>query len=601
MLKKILLAMVIVLVAWFLLGDDRSESVYVEPASERLLDSGTIMGFADRHDVYAWLGIPYAAPPVGADRWRAPGAIPAWEGTRDTVKFGAACIQPWSFMTRDTGVAGDIIGSEDCLYLNVWAPRDALNAGTRLPVMLWIHGGSNTAGTAAGYPASHLAGSQQVIVVSINYRLGFLGWFSHPALGASASSPEEASGNFALLDMVAALQWVQRNIETFGGDSENVTVFGESAGGRNVYALMASPLAQGLFHRAIVQSGSIATQALTEAENYRDEASPGHRNSSGERVVSLLQQAGLASDRESAKAVHETMGVGALAEFLRARSPQELLTDIGARAGSYSVPQTFRDGVVLPADSLLEVFADPKRYNNVPLITGANRDEQKLFAAMNSEFSELRWGLIPRITDQANFDRVTAYLSDGWRLAAVDSPANVIASNAGAPVFAYRFDWDEGGNMLLVDWSTALGAAHGMEIPFVLGDFERINPIPWFFNPFNRTGRETLSAAMMGYWAEFARNGDPGGGQDQAQPVWQAWQADEGGVLFLDTDTDGGIRMSPGRLEVSHFTDRLLADAGFADVAERCAMFINLFRSPWRGYELFDAREYQRLGCAPAE
>lgn len=598
MLKKILLAAVILLVAWFWFSGGSAQPARVDPAAERALDSGKIVGFADRHDVYAWLGIPYAAAPVGVNRWRAPAPVPTWRHTRETLQFGAACTQPWSLLAGIPGAAGDIVGSEDCLYLNVWAPRDALAAGAGLPVMLWIHGGSNTAGTAAGYPSSHLAGSQQVIVVSINYRLGFFGWFSHPALRAAAANPAEASGNFALLDMVAALQWVQRNIEAFGGNPDNVTIFGESAGGRNVFALMASPLARGLFHRAIVQSGSIATQTLAAAENYRDDASPGHRNSSSERVVSLLQQAGMAHDRESAKVLHAQMDDAAVAEFLRQRSAQELLTDIGAKPGGYSAPQTFRDGLVLPADSLLEVFTDPQRYNSVPLITGANRDEQKLFSAMDSEFSQLRWGLIPQITDQANFDRVTAYYSDGWRLAAVDSPANVIASNAGAPVFAYRFDWDEGGNMLLVDWSTALGAAHGMEIPFVLGDFERINPIPWFFNPFNRAGREALSAAMMGYWGEFARNGDPGGGQGQAQPVWQAWQADAGGLLLLDTDADGGIRMLPGRLDVPHFTDRLLADTGFAGVAERCAMFMELFRSPWRGYELFDTDEYQRLGCA---
>jgi para-nitrobenzyl esterase len=463
--------------------------------------------------------------------------------------------------------------------------------------MVWIHGGGNTIGTANTYDASLLAGSEQVVVVTINYRLGFFGWMSHPALRTPDRNALDASGNYANLDMIAALQWVSDNIANFGGDQNNVTIFGESAGGRNVFSLMASPLAKGLFHRAIAQSGSVGTTPLWRAENFHGDTQPGQALSSREWLSLQLQNSGRAKDSKAARAAQMLMSEEETRDFMYSRSAQEILEGVSGGAGMYQAPQSFRDGTVLPKDTLYKVFSDPSRYNSVPLITGTNRDEAKLFLALNPEFVELRFGFLPRVKDLQAYNEFTAYLSDSWKAMAVDGAADIIAANSSEPVFAYRWDWDEGGDAWLVNWSTALGAAHGMELPFVFGDFERIVPIPLLFNNTNRAGAEHLSSQMMAYWANFARSGEPGRGAGTA-PLWQAWDARSGGIMLLDTEADGGVRASSDLLSVPNFTDRLIKDASFSTVKERCVMFVDLFYTPRRGREFFDRREYERLGCA---
>ena len=240
-----------------------------DPTSLRDTQAGQVLGFADTYNTQAWLDIPYAAAPVGELRWRAPQAAEAWTGVRNALQYGATCTQFSGILSGQEGDDGDLVGNEDCLSLNVWSPRLAPNelANKKLPVMFWIHGGGNDSGTANIYQAHHLAGSKDVIVVLINYRLGLMGWFSHDAIRANANNFEDASGNFGTLDIIAALGWVKNNISAFGGDPDNVTIFGESAGGRNVFSLLASPLAKGLFHRAISQSGTADTTLLTLAEN----------------------------------------------------------------------------------------------------------------------------------------------------------------------------------------------------------------------------------------------------------------------------------------------------------------------------------------------
>ncbi|EOC0982296.1 carboxylesterase/lipase family protein, partial [Cronobacter sakazakii] len=210
---------------------------------------GDVRGLTE-NDIAVWRGIPYAAPPVGERRWRAPQPLTAWQGVRDATAFSAASWQNAGFCRE---LAGGDPGafSEDCLYLNVWAP---VARETPLPVMVWLHGGGFTlgAGSLPPYDGQALA-RRGVVLVTINYRLGHLGFFAHPAL--EGDDPAGPVYNFALLDQIAALRWVQDNIAAFGGDRDNVTLFGESAGARSVLSLMASPLAKGLFHKAIVQSG----------------------------------------------------------------------------------------------------------------------------------------------------------------------------------------------------------------------------------------------------------------------------------------------------------------------------------------------------------
>jgi len=290
--------------------------------SLRTLAAGEVVGVDGLHGDHAWLGMRFAQPPAGELRWRAPQPPKPWEGRFEAVRPGPRCPQLGSAL--DGVEVGALIGAEDCLTLNVYAPAFAPDAvptgGARLPVLLWIHGGGNTIGTAGFYDGSGIASSQDVVVVMVNYRLGPLGWLRHAALREGVS-PEEQSGNFGNLDHVGALVWVRENIGAFGGDPDNVTILGESAGGHDVLALLISPTSRGLFHRAIVQSGGTKLTPPARAENSSDAADPGDPHSSNEMIVRLLERRGLAADRPAAKARLASMSSTEIAALLRETDP----------------------------------------------------------------------------------------------------------------------------------------------------------------------------------------------------------------------------------------------------------------------------------------
>lgn len=503
-MKKLLIALALVAVAVvgaLLLGKglgpavaDKQEPHTADQQAQRNTATGAVVGFADQHNTHAWLGIPFAAPPVGDLRWRAPQPAESWSGTREALSHGAPCTQLWGPISGIDGEEGEIAGAEDCLYLNIRALRFAPDAipqkEERLPVMVWIHGGGNSIGTANTYPGQKLSGTQKIVYVALNYRLGLHGWFSHPALRNAAANTADASGNFGTLDVIAALQWVQQNIAYFGGDPNNVTLFGESAGGRDVYAMLASPLAKGLFHKAISQSGSAATMKLSRAENFLSDKVPSMQNSSNEVFARLLMEDGKAIDQQAAKALIDSMLAAEAMRYLRAKSSEELLHGTEPLGmGLYPHPQNFRDGHVLPEDSLLSRFADRSMYNSVPMILGTNRDEQKPILLGDSRFAWRLFGVIPRIKDEEAFERFTAYFSDQWKALAVDEPAMLISEAQGGSVFAYRFDWDEGPSSLLTDFSKLLGAGHGLEISYVFGDFDKGISMPFLFSEENKAGR----------------------------------------------------------------------------------------------------------------
>lgn len=228
-----------------------------DASSTRTTPSGPIVGAAGDAGEHVWRGIPFAQPPTGDRRWRAAAPMPPWTDTREALTVGSPCPQYASPLGGVPGKEGSVVGSEDCLYLNVYAPRfaakDVPAGAQRLPVMLWIHGGGNSIGEAGFYHPGKLAADERVIVVTTNYRLGPFGWMRHAALRDGASL-EEQSGNFATLDLIRALQWVHENIAAFGGNPDNVTIFGESAGALSVELLLASPAARGTFDKAIAQS-----------------------------------------------------------------------------------------------------------------------------------------------------------------------------------------------------------------------------------------------------------------------------------------------------------------------------------------------------------
>ena len=555
--------------------------------SVRAVGPGSVQGFVDDAGGHSWLGIPYAAPPFGALRWRPPVSAHSWDGTRSALRAGAACVQ-YGWALTGLGKNGSREGSEDCLTLNVHAPRmsAAAAAAARLPVMVWVHGGSNTVGQGASYDGSRLANAGRVVVVTINYRLGPFGWFILPR-GADAQSrdpdPLSASGNFGILDEIAALDWVQANIAAFGGDSGNVTVFGESAGATDALALLVSPLAAGRFQRMIIQSLGFGFAATERATHYVDDARPGGEYSSGEILLKALVAAGRAHNRASAKALAATLPADEIATLLRGLDPWRLYalyhpSDIETDL----FPTVFQDGAVVREGALDELLADPARHAAVPVMLGTNRDEPKLFMAFDSRLVRSLGGTPLWIRDRAGYEREAEYRAMLWRANAVDRPVAALVAG-GAPAWTYRFDWrDEGRRFGVLDVGRLVGASHGLEIPFVFGTFDTSPGHAMLFTAENQLGREVLSRQMMSYWAEFAAHGRPGRGRDGTLPEWSAWTDRTPSSLRLDTPTNGGLNSISERLTRDGVVQ--LMDAREPAGQPACAMFRATFRNrvdPW--------------------
>ena len=569
----------ILCIALLLNGCERQAEL-PQPATESLrqINNGAVVGFADRYDTWSWLGIPFAQPPSGDLRWRAPQPAADWDDTLQALTFSQMCPQMPIPIVNDTDE--EWLGDEDCLYLNISAPRSWSAGDSELPVMVWMHGGGNTVGSADLYSAlRNLATREQVVVVSIHYRLGILGWFSHPAMREQADGPLDASGNFGTLDTIAALQWVRDNIHHFGGDAENVTLFGESAGGLNTFALLLSPLAQGLFHQAISQSGILMTSTVASAEHSLDDPQPGSINGSTELLLRLMQSDGAAANRSEAINLLENWDSVTTMSYLRGKSPLQLLRNMqGVRSGMYQAPNLLRDGTVLPKGDPLEHLAQGE-FNRVPVILGTNRDEMKTMMIRDPVYTKLRFGLIPQVKDQAMYDRVTGYGSAMWKATGADEPASAMYAAGHRDIFVYRFDWDEVPTYWLLDFKSLMGAGHGVEIPFVFADTENemtYSPLQTFEDD-NREAAVELISAVTGYWGEFARSGVPGTGSKKHLPNWPTWNA-QGRYLVLDTPVPQSIRVQDGMWTRERVFRKLAADqAGLGGQAGICQAYKQLF------------------------
>lgn len=468
--------------------------------TKRDTTEGPVLGGHGQFGGYVWLGIPFAEPPVGELRWRSPRPPQKRNFPVAATHFSRACVQPANRLTINEPEHDGIFGDEDCLYLNVWSP----NVAKDLPVMVWIHGGGNSIGSAAQYDFSRLATRQNVVVVSVQYRLGPLGWFRHASLREGVG-PDDQSGNFGTLDLVRALEWLRENAAAFGGDPNAITVFGESAGGTNTYSLLVSPKAKGLFHRAIAQSPSISRTTLHQAEDADARA-----NSSGDMQVRLMLRRG-ARDREDAVEKLKLTPLPAQAATLRALSAAELISlyveGAAVTAGMLDVPILFPDGVVLPEEPWLEAFRREDGWNRVPVITGSNRDEAKLFQLFDPRFTYWLLGILPRMRDEQRYEMTASAVSRLWRGSCVDQVAYAMRMSGFDDVWSYRFDWDDEPTRLGTELSKLVGAAHGMEIPFVTGNFEGQELL--YENEDNKP-RDALSKRMMDHWGTFAHSGNPG-------------------------------------------------------------------------------------------
>ena len=559
-----------------------------DQATLRHIGQGSLRGGISSNGALVWRGIPYAAPPVGELRWRAPRPAPRFIGELAALEHGGPCVQDIALAAPFVDTDGDgLVGSEDCLYLNVFAPAGS-SSTDRLPVMYFIHGGGNVGGhnAAVTYDGSELAQRHNVVVVTINYRLGLLGWFVHPAFQTAQTadaSPDDRSGNWGTLDIIAGLEWVRANVAAFGGDASNVTIFGESAGGVNVYSLLLSPRAKGLFQRAIVQSGGLLCDSLQSATHYADDPEPGSANSSRELVNRLLLKRGQAQDLAAAKALQNELHPDAIAQLLRQTTPAELIALANPeRLRLYPAPRVLRDGWVLPQEPWLEAIA-AGRFHKVPLITGTNRDERRLY-----QYLEPRWRKTMRETP-GDYVLYAHYGSLAWKQLAVDDVARAMLKAGHREVYAYRFDWDEQGAVNGLDISLAIGAGHAVELPFVFGTSSSLTPgLDGVVEP----SRHALSSSMMSYWAQHAYAGAPGRGREGSEVEWLAFndRAEEPCLLLLDTAADGGVRMCSERVDRSSLRAAVLEENGFVNKGLHAQLYRGLFQGSG-----FDEAEYQRL------
>ncbi|APO96866.1 carboxylesterase/lipase family protein [Xanthomonas vesicatoria] len=459
-------------------------------------DSGAVRGVASAHGK-AFLGVPFAAPPVGALRFHAPQPAAAWKDVRDATQAGPACLTRYGFGQKNV--------SEDCLTLNIYAPPGPAPAHPRA-VMVWIYGGALELGSNADYDLSALAARQNVIVVAPNYRLGAFGFLAHPSLRG------EGEGAYALLDQQAALRWVQRNIAAFGGDAHNVTVFGESAGAWSICYQLVSPGARGLFQRAILQSGSCLT---ADSSVPRHDAERG-----GTRMAHTL---GCVQDADAAACLRALP-----ADAVAHATPQRR----GLTGSDAWAPMT--GGDVLPATPA-EAIANAQ-HMQVPVLIGNNRDEGRLFAQLLSYIGKLtlRSGYEARIQRMyAAPAPIMAHYADVAAQSRWEAFADIVtdgglacptrrlgqALRVHAAVYAYEFDDPQAPyGLWRLPFSRPLGAFHASELVYL---FQR----PWVLSgdPQFGAAQQAFSNTMQDYWGAFARTGDPNGGR---RPPWPRFDGD---------------------------------------------------------------------------
>jgi para-nitrobenzyl esterase len=465
---------------------------------------GVLQGKSDAA-VRAFLGIPYAAPPVEGLRWRPPMPPARWKGVRLATEFASHCMQPTIYQDmifRDPGI------SEDCLTLNIWTPAKrnggAKDSKAKLPVMVWIYGGGYLAGgTSEPRQDGAQLASNGVVVVSMNYRLGIFGFFVHP--GLAAESANNASGNYGLMDQTAALGWVKENIAAFGGDPDKVTLFGESAGSFSVSAQMASPLAKGLFQRAIGESGGAFKSAALPFPTLK------------------------AAEERDAAFAHELLAMDSI-DLMRAIPAEELMEE-SAKKNARGETTRFGpdvDGYFLP-ESVSAIFAAGKQ-NDVPLLAGWNRDEggidTKVTAASFEADIAAKFGdkapevlkLFPASDDKEAI-RAAADLA-AYRFIAFSTWSWLEAQTETGkqPVYRYRFDLAPPPDPNHKQGDVSY---HSGEIPYVFGDLDLLQGFPW------RPEDREMSKEMQRYWTNFAKTGDPNGEGLTKWPVYNAamgWQ-----------------------------------------------------------------------------
>ena len=542
-----------------------------------LTSSGDVTGIK-KNNVIKYEDIPYARAPVGDLRWKAPRKITS--SSKIFPKENNFCIQRPSNLG---GADGDYfyVGTEDCLYLDIFTPKEIENKN--LAVMFWIHGGGNTSGLKDLYDFSKMVSKHNVIVVRINYRLGPFGWFTHPAI-QNYQKEDDRSSNFGTLDIIMALRWVNENIEKFGGNPNNVTVFGESAGGHNVLSLLASKKAKGLFHKAISMSGYTTSISLQDAHKPLNK-SVTSRYSSEQVVKNLIDN-------------HKTFKNIKINDYEQIR---EALLDISsedffkiyAERESYEeLPLLTADGIVIPLIGLKDALSRKEHVNIVPTIAGSNRDEVKLWLASARYFVDLKYSFfgsilgVPKVklSNEASYEAFNYYRSSAWKIRGVDTPLKSLSIAGNKELYAYRYDWDDHRKLFVANFKKLIGAAHATEIPLLTGNMDLVGgyPLSDLIYPPSYSKRY-LSKNMMKFWAYFAKNGAPGDSSNLV--LWEPYLSKSDASYYLVLDNKKNLAMAIDDISFKSLTKELIIDTRLTK-REKCVVLLQMFT--FVGDDLYD-------------
>ena len=539
--------------------------------------SGIVDGYKKGRVLY-WDDIPYAKPPIDELRWKAPRTI---NNSKNIIspKENNYCVQRPSSLGGPGG-EGLYVGTEDCLYLDISAP--VRKESELLPVMFWIHGGGNTSGLKDLYDFNKMVRRHNVIVVRINYRLGPFGWFYHPSIQGFQSGIDKTS-NFGTLDIIAALRWVKKNITLFGGDPENITIFGESAGGHNVLSLLVSNKSKGLFDKAISMSGYTTSIDPIDAFKQEKESSTSSHTSS-EIVKKILEDFVDQKEEYTNQEIREVLLNLTTEDFFKHYANRETYEEI---------PLLTSDNIVIPKMGLRRALYEEDYVNKVPTIAGSNRDEVKLWLATAEYFVELDFSpvgsllSIPkvRLKSEDAFEAFNYYRSHAWKIRGVDIPLEGLYKSGNHNLFAYRYDWDDHRRYVVGDFKKLIGAAHATEIPLLAGNAKLVGgyPLSDLIYPAGKSKLFT-SRNMMRFWTNFAKNGEPGESTNSIK--WDPIVKDkELTSSYIILDRKENLKMNNNKKTFKSLAEELYIDKRVNDL-EKCVILLQMFT--FVGNDLYD-------------